>query len=188
MTTTTAKPLDLSGFLALPETQPASEYFQRAIITKPMPQGKHSALQMQLIQAINHVLMQASIAAAFPELRCTFGGESIIPDISVFRREHIPYDESGDVANAFLVAPDWAIEILSPNQSSTLVVKKLLHCLQHGTELGWLIHPAERSVFIYQPDRQVIVIDEPEQLLPVPAFAAELKLTLKQVFDWLKLF
>jgi Uma2 family endonuclease len=67
------------------------------------------------------------------------------------------------------------------------VVKKLLHCLRHGTELGWLINPAERSIFIYQPDQQVEVIDRPEQSLIVPTFAAEVKLTLSEVFAWLRL-
>ena len=179
--------LSLDEFLDLPETEPASEYLDRQVTIKPMPQGKHSVLQMQLILAINSILMNAGTAVAFPELRCSFGGESIVPDVVVFRRERIPMDDSGDVANAFDAAPDWAIEILSPGQSSTKVVKKLLHCLRHGTELGWLIYPAERSIFIYRPDRQVEVIDLPDQELIVPTFAAEVKLTLYEVFTWLKL-
>jgi Uma2 family endonuclease len=187
MIATPTKSLSLDEFLALPETEPASEYFDLQVIVKPMPQGKHSVLQMQLVLAINSILMNARIAIAFPELRCSFGGQSIVPDVVVFRRERIPMDESGDVANVFDAAPDWAVEILSPGQSSTPVVKKLLHCLRHGTELGWLINPAERSIFIYQPDKQVEVIDRPDQLLIVPTFAAEVKLTLSEVFAWLKL-
>lgn len=187
MIATPTKPLTLDEFLALPETEPASEYFDRQITIKPMPQGKHSVLQMQLILAINSILMNAGIAVAFPELRCSFGGESIVPDVVVFRRERIPMDESGDVANAFEAAPDWAIEILSPGQSSTKVVKKLLHCLSHGTELGWLIHPAERSIFIYRPNQQVEVIDSVDQELITPSFAPTVKLTHGEVFNWLKL-
>lgn len=42
MTVTSPKPpdlsLDLNRFLALPETQPPREYFDRVITTKPMPQ------------------------------------------------------------------------------------------------------------------------------------------------------
>ncbi|MEO0886876.1 MAG: Uma2 family endonuclease, partial [Cyanobacteria bacterium J06648_10] len=33
------KPLTLDGFLALPETKPASEFINGRIIQKPMPQG-----------------------------------------------------------------------------------------------------------------------------------------------------
>ncbi len=40
-----SKTLTLAEFLQLPETKPASEYIDGKIIQKPMPQGKHSAIQ-----------------------------------------------------------------------------------------------------------------------------------------------
>jgi len=36
----------LQDFLKLSETKPASEYIDSQIIQKPMPQGKHSTLQI----------------------------------------------------------------------------------------------------------------------------------------------
>jgi len=42
------KALTLLEFLDLPETKPASEYIDGAIIQKPVPQGKHSILQREL--------------------------------------------------------------------------------------------------------------------------------------------
>jgi Uma2 family endonuclease len=47
------KSLTLEEFLTLPETKPASEYINGGIIQKPMPHGKHSTLQAELIIAIN---------------------------------------------------------------------------------------------------------------------------------------
>jgi hypothetical protein len=41
---------------------------------------------------MNQVAETPQIALAFPELRCTFGGRSIIPDASVFLWERIPFD------------------------------------------------------------------------------------------------
>jgi Uma2 family endonuclease len=86
---------------------------------------------------------------AFTELRCTFGGRSTVPDVSVFIWERIPRKENGGIANVFSLAPDWTIEILSPDQSQTKVTKNILHCLKHGTQMGWLIDPEEQSVFVY---------------------------------------
>ena len=68
----------------MPETEPASEYIDGEIIHKPMPQGKHSVIQGELVSTINTVVKSRRIARAFPELRCTFGGRSIVPDVSVF--------------------------------------------------------------------------------------------------------
>jgi Uma2 family endonuclease len=79
--------LTLPEFLLLPETQPASELINGEILQKPMPQGEHSRLQSKLCMVINQIAEIPKIAYAFPELRCTFGGDSIIPDVAVMIRE-----------------------------------------------------------------------------------------------------
>jgi Uma2 family endonuclease len=151
-----------------------------------MPQGKHSLLRMKLLTFINSYLMKSKIAIAFPELRCTFGGRSIVPNVVVLKNENIPKDEDGEVANVVTTAPDWVIEILSPDQSTTKVIKDILHCLDNGTEVGWLIDPAEKMILVYQPDKQVQVVDILEAELIVPEFARSIKLTAGDVFGWLK--
>ncbi len=185
MVQTPTKALTLEEFLKLPETEPASEYINGQIIQKPMPQGEHSAIQTELAATINAVLKPQRIARAFSELRCTFGIRSIVPDISVFTWKRIPRKENGGVANAFLIAPDWTIEILSPDQSQTKVTKNILHCLKHETQMGWLVDPAEQSVFVYLSDQPTDVFDAPEIQLPVPEFARNFSLTVGDLFGWL---
>jgi Uma2 family endonuclease len=186
MVATPIKNLTLENFLALPETKRASEYIDGKIVQKPMPQGKHSLLRMKLLTFINSILMEAKIGIAFPELRCTFGRRSIVPDVVILKNENIPKDDDGEVANVVTTAPDWVIEILSPDQSTTKVIKNILHCLDHGTEVGWLIDPAEKMILVYHPDRQVQVVDILEAELIVPEFARLVKLTAGDVFGWLK--
>lgn len=180
-----SKTMTLAEFLQLPETKPASEYLDGQIVSKPMPQGKHSVIQGELVPAINSVVKPQRNARAFPELRCTFGDRSIVPDIVVFTSSRIPRDQNGEVANTFSLAPDWTIEILSPDQSQTKVTKNILHCLKHGTQIGWLIDPDEQTVFVYRPKQETEVFDEPDVLLPVPPFASDLHLTVKNLFAWL---
>lgn len=179
------KLLTLDEFLQLPETKPASEFINGQIIQKPMPQGKHSTLQLNLGSHINLALKSQHIARAYSELRCTFGGRSIIPDIAVFTWERIPRDENGQVSNTFAIAPDWTIEILSPDQNQTKVVRNILHCLAHGTQMGWLIDPEEELVFVYFIDRTLAIFDIKSDILPIPIFAASLSLTVGQLFSWL---
>jgi Uma2 family endonuclease len=187
MVQTRSKLITLDQFLELPETKPASEYIDGQIIEKPMPQGKHSVIQEEFTAAINAIVKRGKIARAFPELRCTFGGRSTIPDIAVFIWNRIPCDENGEIANVFSIAPDWTIEILSPDQSHTKVTKNILHCLKYGTQMGWLIDPAEKTVFVYRSKQAVEVFDEPEELLPVPSFVSELSLSIENLFAWLLL-
>ncbi|OAB63551.1 hypothetical protein AY599_11020 [Leptolyngbya valderiana BDU 20041] len=186
MVRTSSKPLTLDAFLELPETKPASEYLDGKIIQKPMPQGEHSTLQGDLVSTLNGMLKASQVARAYPELRCTFGGRSLVPDISVFRWERIPRRADGRVENIFNIAPDWAIEILSPKQGQTKVVRNLLHCLNQGSEMGWLLDPEESCIFVYDAARVVRVFDDAETVLPVPEFAAAVQLTAGEIFDWLK--
>lgn len=187
MIKTPTRRISLEEFLKLPETKPASEYIDGEIIQKPMPQGKHSRLQGQLVSTINHVTEPRKTALAFPELRCTFGGLSTVPDVAVFAWERIPVDEKGNIANVFNTYPDWTIEILSPEQSTTKVTKNILHCLNHGTSLGWLIDPEENGVLVYPPQQQPIYLENEADILPVPDLVSDLHLTLGQLFGWLKL-
>lgn len=186
MVQTSAKLLTLDEFLKLPESKPASEFINGQIIQKPMPQGKHSTIQGDFVPAVNSVLKPQHIARAYPELRCTFGGRSVVPDITVFTWEHIPRGDDGKVSNTFLIPPDWIIKILSPDQSQTKVLRNILHCLAHGTQMGWLIDPEEELVFVYFADRTIAIFKEPEHRIPVPTFAEPVLLTVGKLFSWLE--
>jgi Uma2 family endonuclease len=162
--------LTLEEFLKQPETKPASEFIDGRVEQKTMPQGKHSRLQLRFCDQVNEVAEANRLAMAFPELRCTFGGRSIVPDAAVFHWERLPFDADGEVANTFATYPDWTIEILSPDQTTTKVIRNILHCLKHGSQLGWLIDPEERVILVFRPEQ-----------LPT-----ELALTVNDVFAWLK--
>lgn len=184
MTTAPPQHITLEDFLKLPETQPASEFSDGHIVQKPMPQGKHSRLQLKLCDAVNQVAEAQQIALAFPELRCTFGGRSIVPDVTVFSWARIPFDAEGEIENAFATHPDWTTEILSPDQNATKVISNILHCLKHGTEVGWFIDPGERLILVFLPEQQPLALTGDDRL-PVPEFL-RLELTVAQVFGWLK--
>ena len=113
-----------------------------------------------------------------------FGGNSIIPDVSVFRWSRIPITSAGKIANRFETYPDWSIEILSPRQSSTKVLENLLHCSKYGTELGWLIYPEEESILGVFPEQKVQLF-RGDQQLPILT-EIDLQLTVEQIFNWLK--
>jgi Uma2 family endonuclease len=178
-----AKPHSLEAFLELPETKPASEFINNKISQKPMPQGKHSRLQSKFSAYINQVVEELKIAYAFTELRCTFGGASIVPDIVVFRWDRIPRDPDGQIANKFLTYPDWTIEILSPRQSPNKVLANILHCIENGTELGWMLDPEEQNIFVISSDRRIHMFKAEQSALFLSGI--NLTLTVTQIFDWL---
>lgn len=178
------KQITLEEFLQLPEKKPASEYINNQIYQKPMPQGEHSAIQVCLSSAINQVGRQKQLAMAFTELRCTFSGRSLVPDISVFAWQRIPRKPNGRIENRFEIAPDWVIEILSPDQSPNQLINKIIFCLNNGTQLGWLIDSSDESVVIFQPNQQPEVRYNSDNL-PVLNLLANWQLSIADIFSWL---
>ncbi len=191
MTSTIEKTITLEEFLKLEETRPYSEFINHEINQKPIPQGKHSRIQAKSITAINFILETSQVGLAFPELRCTFENRSIVPDIAVFQWSHIPINPNGDLENVFTIPPDWIIEILSPDQAQAKVTRKILHCLECGSEMGWPIEPEDQYVTVYQraENNQIIVkiFEDIDTSLPVPIFAREVQLTVNNLFGWIKL-
>ena len=176
--------ISLEEFLLLPETKPASEYVDGQVYQKDMPQGKHSTLQFEFPSVINRVGKPQKLAYAFPELRCSFDGRSIVPDIAVFEWPRIPLNAKGEIENRFELAPDWIIEILSPDQSSTRVINKILFSLKNKTKLGWLIDPEERLVIVFKPQQEP-EIKENQDILPILDVLSDLQLSADNLFELL---
>ncbi len=63
-----------------------------------------------------------------------------------------------------------------PQKQHSIIQKKLL----------FAIDPILSSVFIMGADRILQIIDEPTAILPVPAFARSIQLTVEQLFNWIK--
>jgi Uma2 family endonuclease len=177
--------LTLEEFLQLAETKPASEYYlDGRIEQKPMPQGQHSTLQIELASAVNQAGKAQKLVYAFTELRCTFAGQSIVPDIAVFEWQRIPINQNGRIANKFEIAPDWIIEILSPEQSANKVIRKIIFCLKNSTQLGYLIDPDDESITVFQPN-QLPEVKDKQDILPVLKMLNNWQLTVEDVFNWL---
>lgn len=104
----------------------------------------------------------------------------------MFQWQRLSVNEDGSIANILNAQPDWTIEILSPEQSSTRITSNILHCLDHGCQLGWLIDPDERLVQ-YNPEKCLTSLETLADSLPMPRFANVFHLTVSQLFSWLEI-
>ncbi|MGB3789401.1 MAG: Uma2 family endonuclease [Phormidesmis sp.] len=186
MVQTPIKPMTLAAFLELPETEPASEFINGKITQKPMPKGKHSRLQTKLSSVLSDFLEAEKTGLALTKLRCSFGGAVVVLDVVVLQSSRIPRDGDGDIADMVEVAPDLTVEILSPQQSQTRVIKKIFHCLTHGTQLGWLIDPSEKTVLVFRRDQAIEILEAPTAQLPMPSVLSAFELTVETLFGWLQ--
>lgn len=150
--------IPLAEFLAQPniEASPAWELINGQATQKPMPTLFHSRLQRNLVNYINDHTDQFE---AVQELRCVVPPYSPVPDISVVACNRLP-TEDGPLGGA----PDWLIEIRSPDQSTLDLQNKILHCLSNGTQLAWLIDLSRQQVWVWQGDDLPIVYSGTDSL------------------------
>jgi Uma2 family endonuclease len=81
-----------------------------------------------------------------------------IPDVAFVREERMPPREE---RRRFLeLAPDIAVEVVSPSDSANEVHEKVLEYLDAGVQLVWVVHPIRRTVTVFSPDRVARVLDE----------------------------
>lgn len=183
MTASASQIITLEKFLNLPyiEDSPAWEYANGIAIQKPMPKFRHSIIQKRLLRAVDD---NSNEYTALPELRCTFAGRSIVPDVAVVAWNRIQLNEIGEPVDNFEQPPDWTIEILSPDQKANRVIDNILHCLQNNCRLGWLIDPDDYSILIFIPQQQPKICRGNTQLNVLPGI--DLNLSAEEVFAWLK--
>jgi Uma2 family endonuclease len=181
------KTITLEAFLRLPEIDehPYLEYIDGRIEAKVSPQKKHGMLEKRLMNHIDALSEPHQLGETFPELRCTFAGRSIIPDVVFLLDAHIETDERGEILDPTLRPPDIHIEIVSPNQSVRKCRGKLVFSTANGCPLGWLIDPSRKTVSVYRPGRRA------ERLLAGGALEGGpvlpgYRLSVAELFDWLK--
>lgn len=180
------KRLTLDEFLKLPERKPALEFEEGVVSQKPVPKGKHSRLQYALAEFFNRFSLASKLAVAFPELRATYGGRSYVPDVALYRWDRIPRDEAGRVADDFFESPDVAVEIVSPRQGVTALVRKCLWYVANGAQVAALVDPGDESVLLFRLGRPTEPLRGPDRIDlgdVLPGFA----LAVQELFDSLRL-
>lgn len=83
-------------------------------------------------------------------------------DIAFVRRERIP--ATGIPKNFWELAPDLAVEVVSPGDTRSEVKEKLGDWLGAGTRVVWIVDPRRRTVTVYRSITDVTRLSEGDEL------------------------
>jgi Uma2 family endonuclease len=178
----TDQTMSLEEFLELPEEKPALEYWDGRITQKVPPKGRHSFLQLEVAKLLDQAGQSSKTAKAFTELRATYGGASLVPDVSVYVRNRIPRDSKGRIADDFREPPDIAVEIASPEQSVNALIRKCLWFVEQGAQIAILVDPDDESVLLFRPEKQPIALGGTDPI-DLTAVLPEFRVTVRELFD-----
>ena len=80
------------------------------------------------------------------------------------------------------LCPDFVVELLSPSDNLKDVQAKMDEYMANGAQLGWLIDPFEKRVYVYRPVEAPACLDHPESVSGEPLLRG-FTLHLRQVWD-----
>lgn len=83
------------------------------------------------------------------------------PDVSWIRNERWERLSKAEQDRFAPICPDFVVELRSPTDAVKTLQAKMQEYIENGAQLGWLIDPFERKVYVYQPDQPVQVLDDP---------------------------
>jgi len=120
---------------------------------------KHEQIGAELLFLIRSFLLQCPIGKVLGSSAGYQLAENIVlsPDVSFVRTARLPGGEVPETFGQF--APDLAVEITSPHDSSALLEAKVRLYLEHGAQLVWVINPRLRQATIYRADGSMSAIE-----------------------------
>jgi len=155
------------------------ELYQGKIVEK-MPTVEHGFIALNIGAALRQYLKQNPIGIATVKSCHRSPNDELndyLPDVALLLGPAVPLVRKG----AALFMPDLAVEIKSPDDSLRQMREKASSYLERGTQLVWLVLPAQQIVEVYTAnDESVMGIDG---VLTGDPILARFALFVKEVFE-----
>lgn len=139
------------------------EYVNGHVEVKEMAGARHSRIGTRLIIKLGIYLETNSIGELYgPDATFTIGGRERMPDISFVSAVRIPPE--GDPVGIWKIAPDLAVEIVSPNDLLEEVEAKIRAYFAAGVRQVWQVSPQFQTITIYDSPTKSIILQSGDEL------------------------
>ena len=163
--TTNTTPISVAEYAALDEhdERHLTELVRGVVVREPRPRHRHGEIQVELAfhlrawAGTRHAMVTAESGYILSEDPATVRG----PDVAVVLERRSSEGQPGGWVRG---APDLAVEILSPSDTSSAIQQKTLEYLEAGARLVWIVDPDARTVTIYRPDGSANLLREHDRL------------------------
>ena len=87
-------------------------------------------------------------------------GANRSPDVAWVRKERLRSLPDIDLDAFIPLCPDFVIELRSRTDRLPAVQAKMREYIENGSLLGWLIDPITKRIWVYRPNKPVVVLEE----------------------------
>ena len=128
-----------------------------------MAGARHGEVGVELITELNNYLRKNRVGKIYtPDTTFQIGGVERLPDIGFISAMRAPAD--GTPMSKWEIAPDLAIEIISPTDIYSKVMNKLREYFAAGVKQVWLVTIEDEQVTIYDSPTQIRVVTANQDL------------------------
>ena len=130
---------------------------------KEMAGARHSRIGMRLGSRMNIHVEEHNLGAVYgPDATFMIGQRQRLPDVSFVSAARIPPE--GDPVGIWTIAPDLAVEIISPNDLIEEVEAKIHAYFAAGVQQVWLVSPQFQTLTIYDSPTKSTILQEGDEL------------------------
>jgi len=160
------RPLTLEEFQRMPEEDACLvELVRGRVVREPRPNTRHGQLTIRLGGRIDAYATERGLGITVTESGFVLSVDPPTvrgPDVAFIATRDSPPEE--DLAGFWPIAPDLAVEIVSPSNRAAEIREKVLEYLASGTRLVWVVDPATRSVAVYRSRADIRLLTEGDAL------------------------
>ncbi len=128
-----------------------------------MAGARHGSICVQLITELNLYLRESKAGRVYsPDTTFQIGQRERLPDIGFVAAARIPAE--GEPAGKWEIAPDLAVEIISPNDVWDKVNDKIREYFTAGVKQVWLVSQKAEEVLVYDSPTQIRVVTAGQEL------------------------
>lgn len=145
---------------------------QGEILVMPPAGGETSGKNAILTTALTSWALQDGTGVAFD----SSGGFVLpnrairSPDVAWVRKSRLATLTPEQKKRFLPLCPDFVIELRSPSDHLKTLQDKMQEYIDNGVQLGWLIDPQNRQIFISRPDKTVECVETPSSVSGEPEF------------------
>jgi Uma2 family endonuclease len=93
------------------------------------------------------------------------------PDVAWVKRSRLATLTPEEKRKFIPLCPDFVVELRSPSDSLDILKDKMQEYIDNGLQLGWLIAPEQKCIYVYQPGKPVECLDNPATISGEPVLA-----------------
>ena len=150
---------------------PGYEYAKGELIPMSPATRRHGKISVSIIRYLDRYVYENGLGEVYTAETTFQVGERVMkPDVAFVSTACLEVDED----KGFPIPPDLAIEVVSPTDVHSRVVRKAFDYLNAGTRLVWVLDPVSKTVTVYRSESDIEILMHEATLTGedvVPGFA-----------------